>query len=90
MEASLKTIFSEEYRLVLRLMIDARKHADLSQAELANLLNKPQSFVSKYERGERRLDVVELIKIARLLNVDPHTIITEVEKISVIVSGNKK
>lgn len=53
------------------LLVEARKDADLTQAELSSRLNRPQSFVSKYERGERRLDVVEFGEVARALGVDP-------------------
>jgi transcriptional regulator with XRE-family HTH domain len=47
------------------------KQAGLTQAQLAKKLSKPQSFVSKMERGERRLDVVEFDAVARALGVDP-------------------
>jgi len=53
------------------LLVAARKKADLTQAELSSRLNRPQSFVSKYERGERRLDVVEFREVACALGVDP-------------------
>jgi transcriptional regulator with XRE-family HTH domain len=53
------------------LLVEARKDADLTQAELSLRLNRPQSFVSKYERGERRLDVVEFGEVARALGIDP-------------------
>lgn len=75
----MKTVFSEEYALLLRTLIDGRKAASLTQTELAALLAKPQSFVSKYERGERRLDVVELIGICRLLNLDPHAVVDDIQ-----------
>ena len=75
----LKTVFSEEYALLLRTLIDARKAASFTQTELASLLAKPQSFVSKYERGERRLDVVELIEICRLLALDPHSVVDDIQ-----------
>jgi DNA-binding transcriptional regulator YiaG len=48
-----------------------RKAAGLTQHALARLLKKPQSFVARYEGGERRLDVVEFVAIARALNADP-------------------
>ena len=51
--------------------MEARKTARLTQAELAGRLNRPQSFVSKYERGERRLDVVEFGEVARAIGLDP-------------------
>jgi transcriptional regulator with XRE-family HTH domain len=53
------------------LLVEARKKADLTQAELSSRLNRPQSFVSKYERGERRLDVLEFREVARGLRIDP-------------------
>jgi transcriptional regulator with XRE-family HTH domain len=43
----------------------------MTQQALARRLKKPQSFVAKYEGGERRLDVVEFIRIARALDADP-------------------
>jgi len=53
------------------LLIEARKKANLTQVELSVRLNRPQSFVSKYERGERRLDVVEFHEVATALGVNP-------------------
>ena len=52
-------------------MIGARKAAGLTQQALALRLKKPQSFIAKYEGGERRLDVVEFITIACALGADP-------------------
>jgi transcriptional regulator with XRE-family HTH domain len=57
-------------------MVGARKAAGLTQHTLALRLKKPQSFVAKYEGGERRLDVVEFITIARALGVDPLKLMT--------------
>jgi transcriptional regulator with XRE-family HTH domain len=51
--------------------IQARKSAGLTQVGLADRLGRPQSFVSKYERGERRLDVIEFCEVCRALGVDP-------------------
>lgn len=56
-------------------MVAARKKARLTQQELAKQLGKPQSFVAKYEGGERRLDVVEFLAIARALGADPIAIV---------------
>jgi transcriptional regulator with XRE-family HTH domain len=53
------------------LLTEARKTANLTQAELSKRLGRPQSFVSKYERGERRLDVIEFAEVARCLGLDP-------------------
>lgn len=59
------------YKRLRESLVEARKSATLTQAELAARLARPQSFVSKYERGERRLDVVEFGEVARALRIDP-------------------
>ncbi len=56
-------------------MREARDHAGLSQVELAGRLGRPQSFVSKYESGERRLDVAEFIEICEVLGTPASKII---------------
>jgi transcriptional regulator with XRE-family HTH domain len=53
------------------LLTEARKSASTTQAELSKRLGRPQSFVSKYERGERRLDVIEFAEVAHALGIDP-------------------
>jgi transcriptional regulator with XRE-family HTH domain len=55
-----KSIYTDEYALVLRLLIAARKESGVTQVELAERLGQTQSFVSKIERGDRRLDIVQL------------------------------
>lgn len=66
-----KTIHSEAEAQLRALLRDARLRAGLTQAETAALLGRPQSFVAKYERGERRIDVVEFIHISRAVGADP-------------------
>jgi transcriptional regulator with XRE-family HTH domain len=65
------SLFPELYKILLEQLVDARRKAGLTQAEVANSLNKPQSFVSKYESGERLLDIAEFVGIARALGADP-------------------
>lgn len=55
-----KTVHSAEYDVVLTLLREARVRAGVSQAELGERLGLTQTHVSKYERGERRLDIVQL------------------------------
>lgn len=55
-----KSIFTREYSLLRHLLRDARERAGVRQVELGERLGATQTFVSKVERGERRLDVVEL------------------------------
>jgi transcriptional regulator with XRE-family HTH domain len=66
-----KSIHSPQHQKLRELLIAARKKAGLTQAEVAERLGRPQSFVAKYEGGERRLDVVELIAVTRALGADP-------------------
>ena len=76
----MKSVFTEEYEVLLRRLISARGDAGLTQQDLANRLNRPQSFVSKYERRERRLDVLEFVLVCRVLDVDACSIIRVVEE----------
>jgi transcriptional regulator with XRE-family HTH domain len=61
-----KSVHSKEYRLLLARLRRVRLEAGLTQQQVAKLLRKPQSFLSKCEAGERRLDVLELQKLARI------------------------
>jgi transcriptional regulator with XRE-family HTH domain len=64
-----KSLFSKEYRIFLGHLRKARAEAGLTQAGLAKRLGETQSFISKVERGERRLDVVELRAFCRALKM---------------------
>lgn len=66
-----KSVFSQKYDQFRLLLIDERKAAQLTQAQLSSKLARPQSYVSKYERGERRLDLIEFLEIAEALNFNP-------------------
>lgn len=51
----------------------------MTQTDVARELGRPQSFVSKYERGERRLDMIEFLDIAAVLEIDPCTFIAKLQ-----------
>lgn len=74
-----KTIYCETYKHFCRLLIQARENANFTQTELAQILHKPQSYISKYERGDRRLDVLEFLVIANALKIDASSILTELK-----------
>lgn len=74
-----KSLFSPQYERFRRHLVQARKSAGLTQVELAKKLSRPQSFVSKYERGERRLDVVEFLEVARAIGFDPYKFLRQLE-----------
>ena len=50
---------------------ERREAAGITQTDLSRRLGRPQSFISKYERGERRLDVIEFLDVAEALGSDP-------------------
>jgi len=72
-----RSVFSDNYDIFRKLLVKARKDAYLTQVELAQRIGKHQSYISKYENGERRLDVIELIEIARGLNANPAAFVEE-------------
>jgi hypothetical protein len=73
----IKSVHSKEQRVFCDLMIEARNGADLTQEKLAKRLKRPQSFVAKYEGGERRLDVVEFLAVVRAIGADPMAILRD-------------
>lgn len=74
----MKSLRTPEHKKLVALLVAAREKAGLTQQQLAERLNKPQSYIAKYEGGERRIDVVEFISIARALNFDPARAVREV------------
>ena len=65
-----KGIHDSRYRWVVERLVQERKEKGLSQAAVAALLGKPQQYVSRYETGERRLDIFEYIDAAAALEID--------------------
>ena len=63
-----------------QLLVRLRQEKGITQTQLAEKLKRPQSFVSKYESGERRLDLIEFLEIAKALQIDPHSIIDDIER----------
>lgn len=72
---------SPVYARLRALLIEAREEAGLTQAEVAQRLRRVQSFVSKYELGERRLDVVDFIAVCDCLGVDPADLLRQVRRV---------
>jgi transcriptional regulator with XRE-family HTH domain len=70
-----KSVYSRPYERFRELLIQARKDSGLTQNELAKHLNRPQSYVSKYENGERRLDLIEFLQLAHVLSLDVDALI---------------
>lgn len=74
-----KSFYSAEYGHFRALIVAAREKSGLTQSEVAKKLKRPQSFVSKYESGERRLDLVEFLQICKVLAVNPEAIVGELK-----------
>jgi transcriptional regulator with XRE-family HTH domain len=73
----LKTLRSRRHRALCAALKSARETAGLSQHELASRLKTSQTTIARIEIGERRIDVIEFIDLAKALRLDPHTILTE-------------
>ncbi|MCT4627319.1 helix-turn-helix transcriptional regulator [Halodesulfovibrio sp.] len=63
----MKSIYLKEYKAIIDALVAERKKAGITQTELAHKLGKPQSFISKTENKERRLDIVEFFHICRAI-----------------------
>jgi transcriptional regulator with XRE-family HTH domain len=74
----LKSLRTPDHIHLIELLVAAREKAQLTQQQLADRLGKPQSFIAKYEGGERRIDVIEFLAIARALQTDPARIVREI------------
>ena len=75
-----KSIHSPKHLKLRELLVAARTRAGLTQRQVAEALGRPQSFVAKYEGGERRLDVVEFLQIASVIEADPARILRVLAK----------
>jgi len=75
---STKSKLAGELRILGEVLVRARERAKLKQAEVAVRLGLPASYLSKIESGTRRLDVIELIRIAEAMGIDPAELVREV------------
>lgn len=74
------SLHSHNYRVFIDLLVNARISSGLTQVQVAAKLGKPQSFVSKYERCERRLDFPEFEEVAEVLGVNIPAFVTSYRK----------
>jgi len=72
-----KSLYSERQERFCKLLIEARKKRGMTQIDISEKLGRPQSFVAKYESGERRLDVLEFLEVAGALGIDPSRFIKQ-------------
>lgn len=67
-----RTIESQAHEKLRIFVVEKRREAGLTQHQLANRLKRSQSYVATIETGQRRIDVVELLELAKVLKFDPH------------------
>lgn len=84
-----KSLRTPRQQRLQSLLIEARKAKRLTQADIATALGRPQSFVAKYENGERRIDVVEFMDIVAALGVSAAEILAEVESAKTPAKGTR-
>ncbi len=65
-----KTIFTKEHKYTVDQLKRARLETGLGQEDVARLINKSQSYISKIESGQRRIDIVQLKQLARAYSKD--------------------
>jgi len=75
-----RSAFTRKYDRFRTLLVEAREDAGLTQVDVARKLGRPQSFVSKYETGERRLDVIEFLEIAGALKLAPASFLRRLQR----------
>jgi len=74
-----KSTFTRDYAALCRLLRETRENAGMTQVELAEKIGETQSYVSKVERGERRLDLVQLQSFCRALKTTLSAFVAEFE-----------
>lgn len=66
-----KTIFDGDHAKLVDALVEARAQSGLTQTQLAERIGRDQTFISLIERGQRRVDVIEFIGLAKALGLDP-------------------
>jgi len=77
---STKAKLADELVLLGRVLVAARESLGLKQSDVAAKLGVPASYLSKIENGTRRLDVIELIRIAEAMDIDPAKIVSKLQE----------
>ncbi|RYG88897.1 MAG: XRE family transcriptional regulator [Alphaproteobacteria bacterium] len=75
-----KTIFEGDHEHLVQVLAEARQMSGLTQAQLAAKVGKDQTFISIIERGQRRVDVLEFVALAKAMKVDPSELFERVLK----------
>ena len=76
-----KTLGSKQHRALITLLIQKREQLGMTQSDLADAIGEYQSFVARLESGQRRVDVVEFLRLAKVLKFNAAAVIEDLKKI---------
>lgn len=76
-----KTLGTNQHKALVAALIAAREAAGMTQTQLADALGEYQSFVARLESGERRIDVIEFIRLSRVMGFNAGEILHKVSGI---------
>ncbi|TJW44640.1 MAG: helix-turn-helix transcriptional regulator [Mesorhizobium sp.] len=74
-----KSVHSERHRMIAAALASQRRAKGLSQAEVAKVLGRHQPFIANIESGERRVDLVELMDIAKIIDLDVVALVRDLQ-----------
>lgn len=77
-----RTLGTERHKALIAMLVEKREAAGLTQIEFARRLHEYQSFVARLESGQRRVDVVEFLEFAEILDFDPVAVLKRLKRIS--------
>lgn len=85
-----KAIHSGRQKKLTELLIAQGRQAGMTQAQVAKALGRHQPFIANIEKGERRLDIVELLDLAEVIGLDLHAVIEQLERIPSATDRNRR
>jgi transcriptional regulator with XRE-family HTH domain len=71
-------IYSKDHQRLRAILKRERIAAGLRQSDLAERTDRSQAYISKFESGDLRLDVIDFVRICRIIGCDPHKVLDEV------------
>ena len=77
----MESIATKRHQQLIEILIDARKQKGIRQAELARRVGKTQTFVARFEAGQRRIDAIELLALCEIIGIDPVKVVRKVLKV---------
>jgi transcriptional regulator with XRE-family HTH domain len=75
------TIATKRHKRLVEILVAARKRAGVRQAELARRVGKTQTFVARFEAGQRRIDTIEFLALCEIIGLDPLKVVRKLLKV---------